>query len=81
MGHGEEKTLSRHKVAQVSRNQVCTTRTGIVLEHTAAGRAPQKPGCPAPPKHSSRSVHAGQKLPDLEAEGLRALLVTLGLNP
>ena len=62
MGHGEEKTLSRHEVAQVSRNQVCTTRTEVVLEHTAASRAPPKPSCPAPLKHS-------QKLPDLEAEG------------
>lgn len=69
MGHKEEKTLSRHEVAQVSRNQVCTTRTEVVLEHTAAGRSPPKPGCPAPLKHSSTSVHAGQKLPDLEAEG------------
>lgn len=50
MGHGEGKMLSRHEVAQVSRNQVCTTRTGIVLEHTAASRAPPKPGCPAPPE-------------------------------
>lgn len=50
MGHGEEKTLSRHEVSQVSQNQVCTTRTGIVLEHTAASQAPPKPGSPAPPE-------------------------------